>query len=81
MLHQSLSKKRKFTGNYDNAKSLDAINEFRVSEGLPPITRGERKCMCCSRTFDSEDMDRVRICILCKKLTEQGGLPIYSLAV
>jgi hypothetical protein len=81
MLHPSLKKKRKYTENYDNVKSLDVINEFRVREGLPPITRGERKCMCCSKLFDSDDIDRIRICTLCKNVNEQGGLPIYSLAM
>jgi hypothetical protein len=83
MLHHSLGnkKKRKYAGQKDNVKSFGAINEFRIREGLLPITRGKRKCMCCSKQFDSEDIDRIRICTLCKSLTEQGGFPIYSLVV
>ena len=79
MLYHSLGtkKKRKYAGQKDNVKSFEAINEFRIREGLPPITRGERKCMCCSKHFDSEDRDRIRICTPCKSLTEQGDFSGY----
>ena len=62
--------------------SFDAINAFRVREGFPPTVRGERACLCCKRTFESEDVAHIRICKACKGLKDiYSGIKECSIAL
>jgi len=57
--------------HYDQiVMSFDAINEFRIQEGLRPIQKGVRICMCCQKSFLSEDKERIRLCASCKELND-----------
>jgi len=51
--------------------SFDSMNTFREREGLPPIRRGERNCLCCQITFYSEDLINIRMCIRCKRFQDR----------
>lgn len=61
---------------------FDAINAFRIREGLAPIVRGHRTCMCCRSHFESEDVAHVRICDGCKNLKDiNSGIKVCSFAL
>jgi formylmethanofuran dehydrogenase subunit E len=51
-------------------ESLHSINEIRQEVGLRPIVWKKVKCLGCGKEFESHDYPRQRMCIVCRRHTD-----------
>jgi hypothetical protein len=47
---------------------IEAANKFRAMKGIDmaPVRTGKRDCLCCDRTFMSEDLKNQKLCNNCR---------------
>ena len=77
-----MPRKRTYTSpKYEHVyMSFDAVNDFRIREGLGRVDKGNRVCMCCNKIFLSEDIKNIRICNTCKN-NDECGIKVCSISL
>jgi hypothetical protein len=47
-------------------QSKEDINRLRVHLGMRPLRMGDRRCLRCNSNFESQDLERERMCEMCR---------------
>jgi hypothetical protein len=45
---------------------IEKANEFRLTLKMAPVRQGKRLCLCCDRTFMSDDLKNQKMCNYCR---------------